>query len=231
MQFRILGPLEVADRGRLVSLAGAERALLAVLLLSANEVVSSDRLIDELWGAHSPRSGRTALQVRVSQLRKALGAEGSRIVTRPPGYMLQLDSEELDLSRFERLVAEADGATAPTAAARLREALALWRGPPLADLAYESFAQPAVARLEELRLTTLEKRIDADLALGRHTELVGELEALIAEHPLAEHLRAQLMLALYRCGRQADALAAYQSARRDLVEQLGNRAEPAATRT
>src|SRR5262245_48273737 len=180
MQFRILGPLEVADGGRLVSLAGAERALLAVLLLNANEVVSSDRLIDELWGGQSPRSGRTALQVRVSQLRKALGEGGSRMLTRAPGYMLQLETDELDLSRFERLVVEADRATAPTAAARLREALALWRGLPLADLAYESFAQPAIARLEDLRLTTIEKRIEADLALGRHAELVGELEALIA---------------------------------------------------
>jgi predicted ATPase/DNA-binding SARP family transcriptional activator len=226
MQFRILGPLEVADRGALISLAAAERALLAVLLLSANEVVSSDRLIDELWGEHSPRSGRTALQVRVSQLRKALGAQGSRILTHAPGYMLRVDSEELDVWRFERLIAKADGANAPTAAARLREALALWRGPPLADLAYESFAQPTIARLEELRLTTIEKRIEADLVLGRHAELVGELEALVAEHPLGEHFRAQLMLALYRCGRQADALAVYKSARRDLVEQLGIEPSP-----
>lgn len=221
MEFRILGPLEVAERGGLIALPGAQRALLALLLLSANEVVSSDGLIDALWGEHPPASGRTALQLRVSQLRKALGEAGALVVTRAPGYLLHLDAEQVDLARFERLVDEADGAPPAVAAARLREALALWRGPALADLAYESFAQPAIARLEELRQVTVENRIDADLALGRHRELVGELEALAAEHPLRERVRGQLMLALYRCGRQADALAVYQSARRDLVEELG----------
>ena len=220
MQFRILGPLEVADGDRLVSLAAAQRSLLALLLLSANEVVSADRLIDELWGEEVPESGRTALQVRVSQLRKALGGAGGRIATRAPGYLLRVDRDELDLYCFERLVSEADGAEPAEAAAKLREALGLWRGAPLVDLSYASFAQPAIRRLEELRLAALEKRIEADLELGRQADLVGELETLVEEHPLREHLHAQLMLALYRCGRQADALAAYQNARRVLVEQL-----------
>ena len=222
MEFRILGPLEVADGDVVVPLAGAkQRALLAILLLSANEVVSSDRLIDELWGEQSPESGRAALQVRVSQLRKALGGGGELIFTRAPGYVLRLEREQLDLHRFERLVGEADAAEPAVAAAKLREALALWRGPALADLAYESFARAAIGRLEELRLAALEKRIEADLALGRHAELVAEVEALVAEHPLRERLRAQLMLALYRCGRQSDALATFHRTRRHLDEELG----------
>ena len=220
MQFRILGPLEVADGDCLVSLAAAQRSLLALLLLSANEVVSADRLIEELWGEEAPESGRTALQVRVSQLRKALDGAGGRIATRAPGYLLRVDRDELDLYCFERLVSEADAAEPAEAAAKLREALGLWRGAPLDDLSYASFAQPAIRQLEELRLAALEKRIEAALELGRQAELVGELEMLVEEHPLREHLHAQLMLALYRCGRQADALAAYQNARRVLVEQL-----------
>src|SRR5215471_3984036 len=226
MQFRILSPLEVADGDRLVSLAGAQRSVLALLLLSANEVVSADRLIGELWGDEVPESGRKALQARVSQLRKALGGDGRRIATRAPGYLLRVDRDELDLYRFERLVSEADGAEPADAAARLREALGLWRGAPLVDLSYASFAQPAIRRLEELRLAAFEKRIEADLELGRQAEVVGELEMLVQEHPLREHFRAQLMMALYRCGRQADALAAYQDARTVLVEQLG--VEPSA---
>ena len=222
MDFRILGPLEVADGEHLVALGGGrQRALLALLVLNANEVVSADRLIDELWGEQVPESGRTALQVRVSQLRKAIGSNGGLIDTRAPGYILRLAPDELDLYRFERLVAEANECDPATAAARLREALALWRGPPLADLAYESFAQPAISRLEELRLLALERRIDADLDLGRHTEVIGELEALVAQYALRERLRAQLMLALYRSGRQADALGVYRSIRAALVEQLG----------
>ena len=201
--------------------ASSSASLLAILLLSANEVVSSDRLIDELWGEHSPESGRTALQVRVSQLRKALGPAGAQLVTRAPGYVLRVDPGQLDLDRFERLVREADTAAPALAAAKLREALELWRGEPLADLSYESFAQSAVARMRELRITALEERIEADLALGRHNELAGELEALVAEHPLRERLRGQLMLALYRCGRQADALEAYQRARSELQVELG----------
>jgi DNA-binding SARP family transcriptional activator len=228
VEFRILGPLEVAGDGDdIIPLASAkQRALLAILLLSANEVVSADRLIDELWGEQGPESGRTALQVLVSKLRKALGDAGARLITRPPGYVIRLEREQLDLRRFERLVEEADAAEPQVAAGRLREALALWRGPALTDLAYESFAQPAIGRLEELRLAALEKRIDADLALGRDSELVAELEGLVAGHPLREGLRAQLMLALYRCGRQADALAAYQAARRTLIDELGIEPSP-----
>jgi DNA-binding SARP family transcriptional activator len=227
MEFRILGPLEVADGDSLVVLAGAkQRALLAALLLHANEVVSADRLVEELWGEQSPDSGRAALQVRISQLRRALGRAGGVLITRPPGYVLKLEPQQLDLHRFERLVEEADVAETAVAAGRLREALALWRGPPLADLAYESFAQAAIGRLEELRLAALEKRVEADLALGRHGDLVAELRALVSEHPLRERLCAQLMLALYRCGRQADALAAYQAARRTLIEGLAIEPSP-----
>jgi predicted ATPase/DNA-binding SARP family transcriptional activator len=183
--------------------------------------VSADRLIDELWGERAPESGRAALQVRVSQLRKALGRDGGRIATRAPGYVVRVDRDELDLFVFERLVREADGANPAEAAARLREAFGLWRGAPLDDLSHESFAQPVIRRLEELRHAALEKRIEADLELGRHAELSAELETLVEEYPLREHLHGQLMLALYRCGRQADALAAYQRARKVLVEQLG----------
>ncbi|HET6866384.1 MAG TPA: BTAD domain-containing putative transcriptional regulator [Solirubrobacteraceae bacterium] len=220
MQFRILGPLEVVEGDCLVSLAGAQRSLLALLLLSANEVVSADRLIEELWGEELPESGRGALQVRVSQLRKALGGDGRRITTRTPGYLLRVDRDELDLYGFERLVNEADGAAPAEAAAKLREALDMWRGSPLDDLSHASFAQPAIRRLEELRLTALEKRIEADLELGRHADLIAELEALVEEYPFREHLHAQLMLAFYRSDRQADALAEYQRARRVLVDQL-----------
>ena len=226
VEFRILGPLEVLDAGRPLSLSGASRALLALLLLHANEVVSSDRLIDELWGAEPPAAGSTALRVRVSQLRKALGREDV-LVTRAPGYFVRVGPGELDLHRFERLLEEAEGAEPPVAAERLRAALALWRGEPLGEFAYEPFARTAIARLEELRLVALERRIEADLTLGRHAELVGELQALVREHPLQERLRRQLMLALYRSGRQVDALEAYQEARRALVEELGIDPSPA----
>jgi DNA-binding SARP family transcriptional activator len=222
MEFRILGPLEVADGDDVITLASAkQRGLLAILLLSANEVVSADRLIDALWGEQGPESGRTALQVLVSKLRKGLGHAGIPLATRPPGYVMKLERDQLDLGRFERLVEEADASEPAVAAGKLREALALWRGPALADLAYEEFARMAIGRLEELRLVALEKRIDADLALGRDSDVVAELEGLVAEHPLREGLRAQLMLALYRSGRQADALAAYHAARRTLIEELG----------
>ena len=222
VEFRILGSLEVADGDATVALGGVrQRTLLAILVLNANEVVSADRLIDELWGERSPESGRSALQVRVSQLRKALGQGGAQLLTRAPGYVLSLDRDQLDLQRFERLVREAARAEPPVAAEKLREALALWRGPPLADLAYESFAQAAIGRLEELRLEAIEQRIDADLALGHHGELVVELEGLVADHPLREHLRAQQMLALYRCGRQADALDVYRRTSSELSAELG----------
>jgi DNA-binding SARP family transcriptional activator len=228
MEFRILGPLEVTHEGRPVPLAGAkQRALLAMLLLHANHVVASERLLDELWGDRLPGSGLGALQVRISHLRKALGPGGGLVETSAPGYVLRLDRDQLDLHRFERLVDEAERAEPSLARDKLREALGLWRGPALADFAYEAFAQTPINRLEEMRLLALERRIDADLALGRHAELVGELETLIAEHPLRERLRAQLMLALYRSGRQAEALRAYQVARRVLVDELGIEPGPA----
>jgi DNA-binding SARP family transcriptional activator len=224
MDFRILGPLEVHEGGRRLSLGGArQRALLALLLLRANEAVTADSLIDDLWGETPPATARKALQVHVSTLRKEVGPE--RILTGPAGYTIVLEPEELDLDRFERLRSEARDAfersDATGAAARLRDALGLWRGRPLADVGYESFAQAEIARLEELRLTTLEERIEADLALGRHTDLVAELEALVSAEPLRERLRGQLILALYRSGRQAEALEEYQAARRALVEELG----------
>lgn len=222
MQFRILGPLEITDDGRRLPLAGtSQRALLGSLLLHANEVVSSDRLIDELWGDDTPASGATALQVRVSQLRKALGSAASRLETRSPGYVLRVEPGELDLDRFTTLLAEAEEVEPAGASEKLREALALWRGPALDDLTYEAFAQPAIARMEDLQVLARERCVEADLALGRHSELVTELEMLVVAHPLRERLREQLMLALYRAGRQADALAAYQNARRTLVDELG----------
>ena len=230
MEFRILGPLEVWDGGGEVSLGGPKpRALLAVLLLHPNEVVPADRLIDELWGEDSPERAAAALRVNVSRLRKALPQDV--LTTRSPGYVIRVEPDELDLHRFERLVDEGRSLLARGLAAdaseRLRDALSLWRGPALADFAYESFAQAAIARLEEIRLAAVELRIDADLALGRHDELVGELEALVAEHPLRERLRGYLMTALYRSGRQAEALDAYQDARRALVDELGIEPSPA----
>jgi DNA-binding SARP family transcriptional activator len=233
MEFRILGPLEVVDGDRAVALGGAQqRAVLAILLLHANEVVATDRLLDELWGDELPLSAKTVLQGYVSQLRKALGS--GWIVTQPPGYVACLEPVHLDLSRFERLAGEGREALgagrAEVAATRFEEALGLWRGRPIADLAYEPFAAAATARLEELRLAALEDRIEADLALGRHGRLVAELEALVLEHPLRERLRGQLMLALYRSGRQAEALAAYQEARRVLVDDLGIDPSPSLAR-
>jgi DNA-binding SARP family transcriptional activator len=228
LEFRILGPLEVWDEGRPIPLRGAkQRALLAILLLHVNEVISSDRLLDDLWGDEQPGARGTALRVRVSQLRKALGPEGRWIVTQAPGYSLRLERAQLDLHRFEDMVATSVGMDPEPAASALREALSLWRGSALADFTYDSFAQAAVARLEELRLVVLEKRIEADLALGGHAELVGELEALVSEHPLRERLRAQLMLALYRSGRQADALTVYAKTREMLVDELGIEPGPA----
>src|SRR5437764_952950 len=223
MEFRILGPLEAAAADGPVPLGGAkQRALLAVLLLNVGEVVSSDRLIDSLWGERPPETAPKALQVHVSQLRKALGA--SVIQTRQPGYVLELGDHELDLDRFRRLHDEA-GSVAASDPGRARqllgEALDLWRGPPLADFLYEPFAQAEIGRLEEARLTAIEDRIDADLALGRHGSLVGEIDSLITQHPHRERLRAQHMLALYGSGRQAEALDAFQAARRGLTSELG----------
>ena len=230
MEFRVLGPLEVWDGGEEVSLGGPKlRALLALLLLHPNEVMSGDRLIDELWGEDSPEDAAAALRVNVSRLRKALPQDV--LATRSPGYFLRVDAEALDLHRFERLVDEGRSLLARGLAAdaseRLHDGLSLWRGQPLADFAYESFAQGAIARLEEIRLAAVELRVDADLSLGRDDELVGELEVLVSEHPLRERLRGYLMMALYRSGRQAEALDAYQSGRRALVDQLGIEPSPA----
>jgi DNA-binding SARP family transcriptional activator/glutamine cyclotransferase len=214
VEFRILGPLEVTEDGREIRLGGVkQRALLALLLLNPNRVVSRDRLIDELWETDPPETARTALQVHVSQLRKALGRE--RIVTQAPGYLVRVEPGELDLDRFEQLVA-GDGRDLDVS----REALALWRGPLLADLD-GSLARAERVRLEEQRLAVFEQRIDGDLARGEHAQLVPELEGLVQERPLREHLRGQLMLALYRCGRQADALVVYRQGRRLLDEELG----------
>jgi DNA-binding SARP family transcriptional activator len=220
MEFRILGPLEVVDKGRSLPLGGArQRALLTALLLRVNQVVSTDQLLDEVWSDEPPASGVRVVQVYVSQLRKVLG--DGVIETRAPGYVLVAEPNTLDLQRFEDLVGEARKVDPAAAAAKLRDALALWRGAPLADVAYHSFAQTEIGRLEELRLSALEARIEADLRLGRHDEVVGELEALVAEHPLRERLGVHLMQALYRSGRQAEALEAYQHARNVLVEGLG----------
>ncbi len=230
IEFKLLGPLEVSDeRGPLSLGPPQQRALLALLLLNANEVMSRDRLIDELWGERPPATAAKLVQVYVSQLRKALepdrsGSDSDVLITQAPGYRLRVGPGELDLSRFESLLEQGRKALSAgavgDAAERYREALALWRGPPLADFAFEPFAESEIGRLEELHLTALENRIEADLAEGR-TDLVGELEALIARYPLRERLRGQLMLALYRSGRQAEALEAYRLTRRALVEELG----------
>jgi DNA-binding SARP family transcriptional activator len=220
LEFRILGPLEVADAGEPVRLHGQkQRALLALLLLEPNRVVSTDRIIDSLWGEEPPKTAATSLQNFVSQLRKLLGPE--TLLTKPPGYELRLEQEQLDFEQFRRLVDEARGEPPDARAEKLRRALSLWRGPPLGDLGFESFAQSEIARLEELRLVVVEDRVEAELEAGRHAELVGELETLAAEHPLRERLRAQLMLALYRAGRQAEALQIYHETRRVLVDELG----------
>jgi DNA-binding SARP family transcriptional activator len=225
VEFRILGPLEVVGDGARIDLGGAkQRATLAVLLLNANRVVSVDRLADDLYAGAAPVTALKQVQRQISELRKVLGST-SVIETRSPGYVLRLAPQQLDLTVFEHLAAEATEALAGEDTERagdlLRQALELWRGPPLGDLAYESFAQASIERLEEIRLAALEQRIEADLALGRHRELVGELEQLAVEHPLREHFRAQLMLALYRSGRQAEALEAYRRARSALVEDFG----------
>jgi YVTN family beta-propeller protein len=224
LEYRILGPFEVSELGRQLDVgSGKQRALLALLLLRAGQVVSTDGLIDALWGERPPPSAPNSVHIYVSRLRRALG--NGRLETHGHGYLLRLGSQELDLHRFEHLVVEGRellaGGDATRAAGTLRAALALWRGPPLSNFASEPFAQTEIARLEELHLAALGERIDADLALGRHAELVPELEALVREHPLRERLRAQLMLALYRSGRQAEALETYQQARRALGDELG----------
>ena len=230
VEFRLLGPLEVVEDGREITVgAGRRRALLALLLLHRNAVVPAERLIEELWDGRPPPTASKSLQVQVSQLRKELasaaGSNGGPLLTRAGGYVLEVKPESVDIACFERAASEGEQALADgrpaDAAARLREALALWRGPALVDFAYESFVQDEIARLDELRLAALEDRIEADLALGRHRQVVAELESLSAAHPLRERLRAQLMLALYRCGRKADALEAYREGRRRSVDELG----------
>ena len=226
MEFRILGPLEVGEPGRPLALGSAkQRALLAILLLHANEPVSTDRLIEDIWGERPPADAGKSLQIHVSRLRKTLGPADGIVVTQPNGYLIKLGPNDVDLQRFERLAVEGRRALAGgdpgRANGRLGEALALWRGAPLADFAFEPFAQAEIARLEELRLAAVEDSNEARLALGHHAELVGELETLVRDHPLRERLRGQLMLALYRSGRQAEALAAYRDARRALVDELG----------
>ena len=219
MRFRLLGPLEIEDVADEALLRRAKpRALLAMLLLNANRPVSTERLVAGLWGDEEPATALGALQNYVSQLRKALGKEV--IVTKPPGYMAVVGPDELDLEVFKRLVAEAAEADLPVRAALLREALSLWRGPPLAEFSEVAFVVE-ITRLSELRLAALESRIGADLELGRHGELIAELEALVREEPVRERFRALLMLALYRSGRQVEALAAYRDARKYFDEELG----------
>ena len=230
MRFALLGPFEVADdQGRELALGGLkQRAVLAILLLHANEVVSTERLIDELWAERPPASAAKTLQVYVSNLRKALG--DGVLVTRSRGYVLQTEQGEVDADRFQALLGEGRGklsAGDPRGAGELlRQALGLWRGPSLGDFAYESFAKGEIARLEEARLAALEDRIDADLALGEHAVLVGELRALAREHPLRERLCGQSMIALYRAGRQTDALAVYRELSKLLREELGLEPSP-----
>jgi len=204
--------------------AAKQRALLALLLFEGGRVVSTDRLLDALWAGEPPSTANASLQNFVSQLRKQIGADA--IETRAPGYRLRLDQAELDLARVRRLVAEARTADLPRRARLLKEALAEWRGDPLGELAFEAFAREEIARLNELRLTLIEEHAESELALGRNAELLEELEASVTANPLRERLRAQLMLALYRSGRQADALELYRQGRQLLVAELGIEPSP-----
>jgi serine/threonine-protein kinase len=223
MEFRILGPLEVANEHGTVQLGGVrQRAVLVHLLLRANRVVAADALVDELWGEEPPETARNTLQTYVYRLRGLLGPD--RIETRPPGYVLHTKDGEVDAERFEALArdARADLVDDPSSAASsLADALGLWRGAPLADLSEEASLAGEIARLEELRVLALEDKVDAELAIGRHAAIVGDLEALTKRYPLRERLWGDLMLALYRSGRQGEALEAYQHAREMLAEELG----------
>jgi DNA-binding SARP family transcriptional activator/tetratricopeptide (TPR) repeat protein len=238
MEYRILGPVEVWDGAQQLELGGSKpRALLAVLLVHSNQVVSTERLIDQLWAEAPPPTARTLIQVYVSRLRHALHrnrdgrAMDQVLVTRPSGYLLRVEPGELDLDRFEGLTTQARRAAADGDLKRAAEcwcgALALWRGPALAGAGSEVLRRAAVPRLEEARLVALEERLEVDLSLGRHAELVGELQTLVGEHPLRERLCRQLMLALYRSGRRAEALAVFRSTRQVLVEELGLEPSPA----
>ena len=212
MELRLLGPLEVRLGDGPVELGPRkQRAVLAMLALKPGRTVAADHLAEGLWGDESPPSGAKMVQLYVSHLRRLLGDNGVRIVTHGRGYELQITDGEVDVVLAERLLDEQ----------RPRDALALWRGQPLADLAEEPFAAAEIRRLEELRLRATEMAVDADLEAGRHAEVIGELDALAAEHPLREHVHGQRMLALYRCGRQSEALEAYRDARTSLVEEIG----------
>jgi DNA-binding SARP family transcriptional activator len=241
LEFRILGPLEVVDNDGPLRLGGPkQRAVLAILLLNANRVVSVDRIADDLYGEEMPATALTQIHAQISHLRKLLdperpaGESGSLVETRSPGYVIRLPPDRLDLRRFERLTSEAADAAGrddhQAAATAYRAALDLWRGPALDDLAAESFAQPAIARLEDLRLAAVEDRIESELALGFSGRLVGELEMLVGEHPLRERLHGQLMRALYGSERQAEALDVYRRLRRTLIDELGIDPGPALQR-
>jgi DNA-binding SARP family transcriptional activator len=237
VRFQVLGPLDVSVGGSRVALGGTkQRIVLALLLLEANHVVSADRLVEAVWGDDASDRSPGTLHVYVSNLRKvlepvstALGAE-SIIVTQRPGYVLQVDADKVDALVFEEAVAAArraaEGGRHTIAAARFREALELWKGTPLADLYDEPFAQGAVSRLEAMRVAAIEGLLEADLASGRHHAAIEQLPALIDANPLNERLRGFLMLALYRSGRQADALSAYRDARNVLIEELGIEPSP-----
>jgi DNA-binding SARP family transcriptional activator len=212
MDLFLLGPIEARVDGRPISLgARKQRAVLAMLALEVGHTVSADRLAGGLWGERGPASAAKLVQLHVSHLRRLLDGNGAQIVTRGRGYELRLGDGEVDAVRFERLLEQA----------RPREALALWRGEPLADLADEPFAAAEIRRLDELRVRAAEMAIEGDLASGRHDDVIGELDALVEAHPLRERLHAQRMLALYRAGRQAEALDAYRRTRALLVDQIG----------
>lgn len=220
LEFRLLGPLEVVGDDGLLPLGGMrQRALLAALLLRAGQVVPTERLVDDMWGDAAPRTATTSLQNAVAALRKLLGPDV--LETRSPGYVLRIDAKQVDSARFEQLLGDARSALPAERALLLRQALGLWRGPALADLAFDEFVQPEIRRLEELRLVAREERVAADLELGRHADLVAELEAIVAEQPLRERPRELLMTALFCSGREAEALDAYQGARRAFVDELG----------
>jgi DNA-binding SARP family transcriptional activator/class 3 adenylate cyclase len=230
VDLRILGPLEVVINGQAVTIAARkERELLAALAVRANHVVAVDRLVDVMWGEDPPRTNAKTLQTYVGKLRRALGE--TSITTRPPGYSLRVEPDELDADRFERLVERARASLrdddAATAAALLDDALAMWRGDAFEEFAGVPFFDPEIVRLEELRAAAIEDRIDAQLALGQHASTIGRIEALVVEHPLRERLWSQLMLAQYGCGRQADALHTFQRARRTLIQELGIEPGPA----
>jgi DNA-binding SARP family transcriptional activator len=230
VEFGVLGPLEARDGGRELPLGGPkQRALLAFFLLHANEALSRDRLVDALWGEQQPSTAAHTLDAYVSRLRKLVGRD--RLTRHPPGYLFRIGPGEMDLDRFEQLAAagreQLARGDAGAAARSLSSALALWRGPALADLLYERFMSLEAERLETLRLSVLEDRLDADLACGRSSELVAELEHLVGTHPLRERLLGQLMVALYRSGQQARALEAFRAGKRRFAEELGLEPGPA----